>query len=108
MTAAELAAPVAAPAAGNAIEIAFGTAQAQTERPRDGDDMRNWHWFKRGWNAARAARPAAVTEEMVEAAASAYFGVDNWKSFPTPTVTSYREAWRSALTAALAAGGARA
>lgn len=56
-------------------------------------------------NATLAARPAAVTDEMVEAAASAYFGVDNWKSFPAPTVTSYREAWRSALTAALAARG---
>ena len=61
--------------------------------------------YERGRREALAARPAAVTDAMVEAAASAYFGVDNWKSFPAPTVTSYREAWRSALTAALAARG---
>jgi len=64
--------------------------------------------FTDGWNAALAARPAAVTEAMVEAACLAQHGADAWPRLlatEPPIARAERKAAHDMLTAALAARG---
>lgn len=98
-------APGEAQAAGDAAKAAYHEWRMKN-RVSLATHPRDWDVFEAGWNAALAARPAAVTEAMVEAAARVWHGDGSWESFPPSTIAAYRQSCRKALSAALAAGAA--